>query len=155
MMDIDTTTGDVITSTFDNLPTGWYAAQAIEGALEAKGDGTRLNLTWEIIEGQFEKRRVWQSEWAQHTSGQAQEIGQRMIRTIGQAVGVGKVERPEDLMFKPVEIRVGLNKKQDGYEQRNEVKSARKYSAVGTAGAATTATAGAPASTPWGKKAAA
>jgi hypothetical protein len=153
MMDIDTTAGDVITSTFDNLPSGWYLAHAIEGTCAPKGGGTQLNLTWEILEGQFEKRRVWQREWAAHSSPQSQEIGQRMIRTIGQAVGVGKVERPEDLMFKPVEIRVGLTKKEDGYEQRNEVKSARKHGAGASVGAAAPA-AGAPASTPWGKKAA-
>lgn len=150
MMDIDTTHGDVITNTFENLPTDWYTCQAIEGALEEKAHGTQLVLTWEVIEGSFEKRRIWQREWAAHSSAGAQDIGQRMIRTLGQAAGVARVTQPSDLLFKPLQLRVGLSKKEDGYEQRNEVKTARKFGA-----AASTASAPPPpaaAAKPWGAK---
>lgn len=152
MMDIDTTTGDVVKTDFDNLPTDWYTAHAIEGTLDSKGNGQQLNLTWEILEGRFEKRRVWQREWAQHTSPGAQEIGQRMIRTLGKAAGLSRVTRPEDLLFKPVQIRVGLSKKEEGYEQRNEVKSARSLNEA-SASAPASAPAAAPAAKPWGKTA--
>lgn len=158
MIDIDTHGGDIVTATFDPVPSGWYPAQVIESVLETKENGTRLNLTWEIMDGEHAKRRIWQREWAAHNSTSAQEIGQRMIRTIGQAMGLARVDSSEILCFKPVEIRVGLVKKEDGYEQRNEVKTARKYGAGGAVGAAGPATAGAAASakpaTPWGQKAA-
>ncbi len=152
MMDIDVTSGDVITNTFENLPTDWYTAQITEAELVTKPNGQRLELTWEVIEGPFEKRRVWQREWAQHSTPTAQDIGQRMIRTIGQACGLTRVTDAADLKFKPVQIRVGLGKKEEGYEQRNEVKTARK---IGSAPAAASASApSAKPATPWGAKAA-
>lgn len=147
MMDIDTTQGDVITNTFENLPTDWYTCQAIEGELQEKGNGTQLVLTWEVIEGPFEKRRIWQREWAAHSSPGAQDIGQRMIRTLGRALGIARVAAPSDVMFKPVQVRVGLSKKEDGYEQRNEVKGFRPLAAAPAAAAP------AAAAKPWGKAA--
>lgn len=157
MIDIDTHAGDIVSANFDPVPSGWYPAQVIESVLETKENGTRLNLTWEIIDGEHAKRRVWQREWTAHSHSSAQEIGQRMIRTIGQAMGLARVDSSEVLCFKPVEIRVGLTKKEEGYEQRNEVKTARKYGSGGASGAtASTATnASAPAGAPWGKKASA
>lgn len=132
-LNIDVNAGDTVSTDFDNLPTGWYVAHVIESDIEDKEKGARLNLTWEILDGQFAKRRVWQREWAKHDNPDAQEIGQRMIRTLGKAMGMSVVDDDAKLRFKPVEIRVGLSKKQDGYEQRNEIKSAR---ACGTSGAA-------------------
>jgi hypothetical protein len=150
MLDIDTTQGDVITADFELIPTGWYLAQAIEGSVEPQGNGQRLKLTWELLDGPYAKRRVWQSEWAAHDNATAQEIGQKMIRTLGQAVGTARVTDARDLMFKPVEIRVGLTKKEAGYEQRNEVKSARRAgSAPAPVGAPAPAAATAGASAPW------
>lgn len=152
MMDIDVSAGPVIENNFENLPTDWYTAHAIEGSLENTDNGIRLKLTWEVLEGPFEKRRVWQNEWAQHSNPQSQEIGQKMIRTLGAAAKIGRVTRPEDLLFKPMQVRVGLNKKQEGYEQRNEIKGARP---IGAATATTATTAAAPAAArPWGAKAA-
>lgn len=144
--------GETIADNFDNLPSGWYPAQIIESSVETKENGIRLNLTFEVMDGQFAKRRIWTSPWAKHSNAQADEIGQKLIRTIGAAVGVLPVRNDEDLRFKPMEIRVGLNKKQEGYEQRNEVKSARKFGSAATPSAPVAG--GAPASTPWGKKAA-
>jgi len=124
-MNIDVNAGETITTDFDPLPTDWYRAQVIESKLVQKDNGIQLDLTWEVLEGPFAKRRVWQREWAQHSSPSAQDIGQRMIRTLGKAMGMSVVDDDEKLRFKPVEIRVGLEKKEEGRAQRNEVKSAR------------------------------
>ena len=154
MMDIDTTSGEVITNTFELLPSDWYTAQAIEATLEPKGNGQQLKLTWEILDGPHEKRRVWQSEWAAHSSPDAQEIGQRMIRTLGKAAGVTRVSHPDDLKFKPMQIRVGLTKKEPGYEQRNEVKSARPLGAVAPQPTTQAVGAASGGARPWGAAAA-
>lgn len=132
-MNIDVNAGETITTDFDPLPTDWYTAQAIESELVQKDNGVQLNLTWEILEGQFAKRRVWQREWAQHSSPGAQDIGQRMIRTLGKAMGMSVVDDSEKLKFKPIQIRVGLEKKEEGRAQRNEVKSARPCGQPGAA----------------------
>jgi hypothetical protein len=151
MLNIDTTNGEVISREFDLIPSGWYQAQIIEHRLENVGNGLQAQFTWEILEGDHAKRRVWQREWASHPNPKAAEIGERMLRTLGRACGVSRVTSTDDLAFKPVEIRVGMTKKEDGYEQRNEVKSARPISFQGAAARDRAPTA-APAKTPWGAR---
>jgi hypothetical protein len=110
---------------FDVIPTAWYTAQIIESDVvpTKDGDGQRLTLTWEIIEGDFSKRRVWQSLNIVNKSAQAQEMAQRDLRTICEAVGhAGRLSNSKDLEFKPCQIRVGTQRDD---RERNEVKSAK------------------------------
>lgn len=150
MLNIDTTSGEIINRDFDLIPSGWYMAQIVEHDLQNVGNGLQARFTWEILDGPHARRKVWQKEWAHHSNPKASEIGERMLRTLGRAMGVSQINSTEDLAFKPVEIRVGISKKEEGHEQRNEVKSARPLGGRPIGGAAPAAAA--PAATPWGKR---
>ncbi|MFN4841361.1 MAG: DUF669 domain-containing protein [Phycisphaerales bacterium] len=151
MLNIDTTSGEVIDRDFDLIPSGWYMAQIVEHDLQNVGNGLQARFTWEILDGPHSRRKVWQKEWAHHSNPKASEIGERMLRTLGRAMGVSQVKSTEDLAFKPVEVRVGISKKEEGYEQRNEVKSARPLGVRSAAGGSAPAASGA-AKTPWGAR---
>lgn len=109
---------------FDVLPSGNYEAQVIESSVAATkaGDGTILKLTWEIISGQFERRKVWQNLNIENPSAEAQGIGQRQLAQVCEATGAGAVRDSEELHFKPCLIVVGIEKDKTGqYQDKNKV----------------------------------
>lgn len=120
---------------FDLIPSSWQTAQIIESSVEPtkSGSGDKLSLTWEIVEGKFERRKIWQTINIRNNSAEAERIGQRELADICEATGAGRIRDSEELHFKPCLIRVGLSKKQEGYEQRNEVKAVKASGGSGTA----------------------
>lgn len=118
---------------FDPMPAGEYAAHIIESDVTPtkSGSGLMLKLTWEILEGEFEKRRVWQNINYQNQSEKAQLIGQQQIKAICDAVGFsGLLDDSEVLHFKPVRLRIGLEKggaKDSGgtYDDKNDVRAVK------------------------------
>lgn len=100
-------------NTFDPMPPGVYTAQVIESELTPTkaGTGQRLNLTFEIIEGHFSRRRVWVGLNIINANAQTQDIAQRELKRICVAVGhVGPLPDSDMLHFKPLRLRVGLDK---------------------------------------------
>jgi hypothetical protein len=81
-----------------------------------------LKLTWDIITGQFTNRKVFQNINIANPSAQAQAIGQRQLADICEAAGTGVIRDSEELHFKPMLIRVGLDKPNEGFEPKNEIK---------------------------------
>lgn len=108
---------------FDTIPAGQYEAQVVESEVvpTKSGSGMMLKLTWEVITGPFTNRKVFQQINFSNQSAKAQEIGQRELADICEAAGVGPMRDSEVLHFKPLLIRVGIEK-QEGYEDKNVVK---------------------------------
>ena len=141
---------------FEPIPDCEVVAQIIETVHTIKDGGAKERhvFTWEILDGQYAKRRIWDGQNTRHPNAQTQEIASRAVKDIAKAVGhVGPVTNSEQIEFKPVMIRVRTEPAQNGYGPKNVV---RGYKALGgtTTTATTTATTSAPAGTPWGKKAA-
>jgi hypothetical protein len=117
---------------FDPLPDGEYIAQIVANEVRhtKTGSGLILVLTWEIVEGDFQNRKVWQNINYQNDSAQAQAIGQGQIKNICDAIGYTEhLDDADVLMFQPCRVRVGRSKKQEGYEQRDEIKAVKPYAA--------------------------
>lgn len=115
-------------SDFENMPNGEYTAQITESDVvpTKAGTGKIAKLTLEIIEGPFENRKIWDNVNFINPNPTAQLIGQQRLKSYCEAVGhAGHLGDTEDLHFKPVRIKVGLSKAQDGYEQRNEIKAVK------------------------------
>jgi hypothetical protein len=107
------------------LPSGRYTAHIIESAVVTakSGRGEICNLTWEILDGSFERRRVWSRINVFHENQIAQDIGQRFLKQITDALGLGPIDDTTAIEFQPVEITVGVEKSRDPqYPDRNEVK---------------------------------
>lgn len=123
------------------MPDGTYAAQVIESDVvpTKAGNGQILKLTWEIIEGPLERRRVWDQINIANQNAQAQEIGQRQLKRLCEALGLGPIGDSKQLEFKPVRIRVGTQKGEGGYDDRNVVKGFEPYPGRGPGPARETA----------------
>jgi hypothetical protein len=112
-------------STFDPLPIAIYLAQVIEAEITVplSGDGQSVKLVWQIIEGDYENRQVWQNIPYQHSNAQAQDIGRRHLKDLCVACGITTgISNPDPFKFIPCKIRVGIKKDKDGvYDDRNVV----------------------------------
>lgn len=109
---------------FEPIEAGDYLAQIIEsnvGPTKA-GDGTILTLTWEIMEGPLTHRRIWDRLNISNPNPQAQAIAQRALAQICDAVGLPGVSDSEELHFKPVRLKVGIQVDKTGnYGPKNQV----------------------------------
>jgi hypothetical protein len=131
---------------FDPIPDGDYIAQIVANEVRHTrgGTGLILVLTWEIVDGDFTNRKIWQNINYQNESAQAQAIGQGQLKNICDAIGyTDHLDEADVLMFQPCRVRVGRSKKQEGYEQRDEIKSVKALTAQAPATKPQT-TAGAP-----------
>jgi hypothetical protein len=112
-------------NSWDLLPVGEYVAQVVEASIEKpnSGDGYYLALTWKIVEGDYEGRQVWQRITCWHSSEQAQTIGRKTLKDLCVATGVAEqVDNAEVFLFKPVRIRLGIERDKQGvYPDKNRI----------------------------------
>jgi hypothetical protein len=112
-------------NSWDVLPVGEYVAQIVEASIQRpnSGDGYHLALTWKIIQGGYEGRQAWQRITYLHSSEQAQTIGRKMLKDLCVATGVAEqVDDAEVFLFKPVRIRLGIERDKQGvYPDKNRV----------------------------------
>ena len=112
-------------SKFDLLPIGVYKAQVTDASVSQpqSGDGWGVNLTWQITEGEFEGRYVWQRITFQHSSVQATNIGRRQFKDLCVATGVDEqVTDVAVFKFIPCQIRIGIEQDKTGlYDDKNRV----------------------------------
>lgn len=87
---------------FEPLPAGLYNVQIIESEVRPSKSGQMLRLTLEVMDGPKAGRRIWDNLNIQNRSQQAQQIAQRALADICQAVGCGALQDSEELHFKPL-----------------------------------------------------
>jgi hypothetical protein len=123
------------------LPEGEVLAHIFESDLKATKENTGQIATfgWEIISGPLQGRKLWTRENVQNQNASAQEIGQRNLKRICEAAGIGPISNTEALHFKPMLIKIGREKEQAGYEPRNDIKG---YKSAAPGGAAPPAPSG-------------
>lgn len=109
---------------FDPIPAGQYEAEIVASDVRdtKTGKGRLLVLTWKIAAGPFENRQLWQNLNIMHDNAQAQEIGQKQLRGVCDALGVSAVRDTDDLHFKPAILVVGVQKND---VTRNEIKQVK------------------------------
>ncbi len=106
------------------IPAGTYLAHCTEsdvGPLKS-GNGTGLKMTFEILDGQYKGRRVWENLNIQHTNEDTQRIAQSQLSALCHAVNVIKLEDTAALHFKPVKITVVVREAQGQYQANNNIK---------------------------------
>src|SRR5215831_2917645 len=98
------------TSSFDPLPAGDYQMQVIESEIRDTKSmtGRQLVLTLEVVSGEYTGRRVWDRLNIQNQNPTAQQIAQRALADLCEAVGFNTVHNSEELHFKPFAARVGI-----------------------------------------------
>ena len=144
-------------TSYDPIPADWYKAvitETEEKPTKAQ-TGSYLQLTIEVIEGHYQGRRVFERLNLKNPNVVAVEIAQRSLSSICRSIGVNNPQNSEELMDKPLMIKVAVKPAQGEYGASNEIKG---YDAVGgattapaPAAVADTASTGS-ASPPWAKK---
>lgn len=95
-------------------------AQIINSDLKAtkSGTGQIIVLTWEIMGGPYAKRQVFQNINYRNDNPTAENIGQRELKKICDAVGVGVISNTNELHMRPCIVRF-KTEKSDGFPDKS------------------------------------
>lgn len=134
----------------DPLPAGKYLAVISESELKPTktGGGKYLQLTFQIIDGEFKGRLVWARLNLENKSEMTVKIARGELSAICRAIGVMQPKDSVELHNVPLEINVGLKKRDDNGEFTNVIKGYAKKGGnpIGNAAGARTPAGGTP---PW------
>ena len=113
------------------VPAGKYNAVITESGFKQtkSGNGHFLELTFEIIEGEFKGRKVWARLNLDNPNQQAVQIARGELSAICRAVNVMQPKDSVELHNLPLEISVKCKKRDDSDELSNEIKG---YAAKGS-----------------------
>ena len=113
-----------------------------------KKDGQYLKVEWEIVEGEYEGRKLWVNLNLDNPNDKAVEIAKRELSSICHATGKVKVGESEDLHGIPCYLKVGIKKGDSKYPEDKNVIKEYKAAALTDRHEPTTFKS----NTPWGKK---
>ena len=110
---------------FSPIPKGEYTAVIVNSEIKTaqSGKGQYLALEFEIIDGEYNNRKLFNNLNIRHTSEKAQAIAQRELATICRAVGRNTVNDSGELHMKPMTIKVAVTTRKDTGELQNEIKN--------------------------------
>jgi hypothetical protein len=119
-------------TTFEPIPAGKYLAAIIASELKAtkKGGGNYLELSFQILEGQYRNRVLWARLNLDNQNPTTVQIAKAELSAICRAVGVMTPRDSQDLHNLPLVISVRLKKRDDTGELANEVKGYSKKEAA-------------------------
>lgn len=117
---------------FEPITPGDYVALIVASEKkETKAKtGYYLELTFQIIEGKFKERRLWDrlNLWNQNKT--AVKISNQRLAEIRQAVGVLNPSSSEELHDKPLALKVVTRTRSDTGELTNEIKKVSSVASV-------------------------
>ncbi|MFO0873161.1 MAG: DUF669 domain-containing protein [Phycisphaerales bacterium] len=120
---------------FEPIPAGKYLAVIVDSKTKQtkNGAGEYLQLEFEIVDGPYKGRRVWERLTLKHPNEQTVKIARGNLSAICRAVGVMKPNDSVELHNVPLSIVVGLKKREDNGEMTNVVKAFEKRESAATA----------------------
>lgn len=119
---------------FDPLPTGKYLAFVSESEIKPtqKGDGSYLQLVWEVADGEYKGRKVWDRLNLVNPNQTAVEIAYRTLSAICHAAGKITVQDSAELHGIPCVIKLKI-KQSPGRDPQNEISGYESRAAATTA----------------------
>ncbi len=117
---------------FDPIPAGKYLAAITESEMKPtkNGAGHYLELTFDVLEGQYKGRKLWTRLNLDNPNGQAVQIARGELSAICRAVGVMQPRDSVELHNLPVSVKVICKKREDNGEISNEIKGYEKKEAA-------------------------
>ena len=115
-------------TSFDPVPAGEYLAIIIDSAMKAtkSANGHYLELQFQIVEGEYAKRHLWERLNLDNPNAQAVQIARAHLSAICRAVGVMTPADSCNLHDLPLMIRVKRTKRKDNGEMTNEITAYEK-----------------------------
>ena len=119
---------------FDPIPAGKYAAMIVNSEMKATkaGTGNYLELTFQVLEGEFKDRLLWARLNLENSNALTVKIARAELSAICRAVGVIEPKDSTELHNLPLVIIVRQKAKPDG-ETTNEIKGFAKREAANPA----------------------
>lgn len=129
------------TGDFEPIPAGKYVAVITDSEMKPTkaGTGSLLQLTFQVIEGDYANRLLWARLNLDNPNATAVQIARADLSAICRAVGVMAPKDSVELHNLPLVIHVRCKKRTDTGELVNEIKGyAKKDTPAPAASAATT-----------------
>jgi len=113
---------------FEPIPAGRYLAVIVDSKTKAtkNGAGEYLELAFEIVDGPFKGRKVWERLTRKHPNELTVRIANGNLSAICRAVGIMQPRDSIELHNLPLTIVVGLKKREDTGDMTNVVKAFEK-----------------------------
>ena len=110
---------------FTVMPKGEYRLRATEAEAKdtKKGDGQYLAVTFEVHSGEFKGRKIWQNFNINNPSDKAQAIGREQVAGWARAAGKPNARDSDDLIDRPFNCVLDIEKGTGGYSDKNFIKS--------------------------------
>ena len=121
---------------FDPIPAGKYLAAITASEMKPtkNGNGSYLELTFSVLEGEYQGRTLWARLNLNNPNATAVKIARSELSAICHAVGVMQPRDSVDLHNLPLVITVKLKKRDDTGELTNEIKGYARKDAAGANG---------------------
>ena len=115
---------------FEAIPAGKYNAVIVDSEMKQtkSGNGSYLELTFEVTEGEYKGRKVWARLNIDNPSADAVKIARGELSAICRAVNVMTPNDSVDLHNLPLEITVKCKRNSENGEITNDIKG---YAAKG------------------------
>ena len=138
---------------FSVVPASTYNAQVVKSDVvpTKKKDGTRMNLQFKIIDGEFKGRIIFAGYNIDNPNPDAVAISRKEVKSLCDAIGKPDgITDTNQLHNIPLQIKLKIVPAKDGYPEKNEISFYEPYEgpAAGGSSAAVTST---PAGTEGGK----
>ena len=120
------------TTDFDPVPAGKYVAVITDSEMKPtkSGTGSYLELTFQVIEGEFKNRMLWSRLNLDNPNATAVQIARGELSSLCRAVGVMAPNDSVDLHNLPLVVTVKCKKREDTGEIVNEIKGYGKREAA-------------------------
>ena len=115
-------------SNLEAIPAGKYLAVITESELKPtkSGSGSYLQLTFQILDGEYKGRFLWSRLNLQNANPTAVKIAQAELSAICRAVGVLTPGDSVELHNLPLVINVKCRKREDSGDVTNEIRGFSK-----------------------------
>ena len=122
-------------TSYEPMPADWYKCVITntEEKPTKKQNGSYLQLDIEVIEGKFAGRKVFDRLNLNNPNSVAVEIAQRALSSICRAIDVPNPQDSDELLDKPLMVKVAVKPADGEYSASNEVKG---YDAAGATASA-------------------
>ena len=112
------------TTSFDPIPNGKYVAAITESEMKAtkNGNGSYLQLTFTIVEGEYKNRVVWTRLNLNNPNATAVKIARSELSAICHAIGIMQPRDSAELHNVPVVISVKSRRNDESGELVNVIK---------------------------------
>ncbi|GMU36592.1 MAG: DUF669 domain-containing protein [Phycisphaerae bacterium] len=131
---------------YDPIPAGKYLAAITESEEKPtkSGSGSYVQLTFQILEGEYKGRLVWARLNLDNPNATAVKIARAELSAICRAVGVMSPKDSSELHNLPLVISVGVKPRKDNGEPSNVIRGYEKRGAAAKPPAAATGNGKAP-----------